>query len=139
MMKTINDFPQVQAILDECQVKVQDIMGVPVTVSYKLKFHHLKSDDLAAIICDVCEVKWQQIISPNRKIGVKVARQLYCYFACMVQKKHLRIIAETLNYGDHSCVIHSRDKVKDMIAIQDELYMPLFGEIERRINEIVIF
>lgn len=136
-MKTITDFPEVQKLLDECQAKVQEIIGMPVTISYHLKFHHVTTDLLAAIICDICEVEWNQIAGDSRKMHIKIARQLFTFFSYTVQKKTLSQIAIMLKQ-DHTSVIHNRDRIKAMIDTNDELYMPLYFAIEKRINEILI-
>lgn len=137
-MKTIKDFPEVQAALDECQAKVQDLLGKPVTVSFKLKIHTLTTERLAEIICDVCEVPWHMLISESRNGQLVMARHMYCYFAATLQKKTLWDIAKILKRRDHTTIVHARDKIKDMIETKDGTYFPIYLAIEERINEFIL-
>lgn len=136
MKNEIDKVPGLRAILNKCQEDIEQLTKLPVTVYYRIKFHHLSSPDLIRIICEVCDVSWEQIKSNFRKSHYVIARQLYCWFAFQVQKKKLCTIAEKIG-RDHTSVIHSRDKVQNMIETNDELYMEPFQEIQRRIDEIM--
>lgn len=134
--KAIDKIPGLKALLDKCQDDVTALTGVPVTVFYRIKFHHLSTSDLMRIVCDVCEVSWAMILCDSRKSHYVIARHLYCWFAFNVQKKNLTVIGRILG-KDHTTVLYARNKVDDMKAINDELYMVPFLEIERRIDEIM--
>lgn len=136
-MNTVDKYPGLQEVLDECQEKAEKIVGKKLTINFSIRFKHLPTDVLATIVCNVCEVMWTQVISDSRKANIVLARHLYCYFAAMVQKKTLYDIANILKKADHTVVIHARDKVKKMIEVQDEIYVPAFNEIEKRINEVM--
>lgn len=134
----IDKVPGLRQILDQCQKDIMELTGIPVTVSYKLKFHHLSTSSLIQIICEVCEVSWVNVMSKNRKISLVVARHLFIYFSLLYQKKTLTTIADFLQYKDHTTVIHARDKVQNMIDSHDDLYMPLIIEIKTRIDNLLI-
>lgn len=134
MQKTITDYPAIKAALDECQEKVQALIGVPVSISYKLKFHYLSTELLASIVCEVCEVSWNEIKGDRRTLAIVVGRQIYCYLAHTLQNKTLHQIATIIN-RDHTSVLHAKEKIKAMIENNDELYMPLYMECLNRINE----
>ena len=133
----IDKIPGLKDLLRRCQEDIEKLTNTPVTVFYRIKFHHLSTNDLIRIICDVCEVTWQQVTSDSRKAHYVIARQLYCYIAFTVQKKQLVAIAKILG-RDHTSIIHSRDKVINMKATNDELYMVPLLEIEKRIEELMI-
>lgn len=135
-MKTITDIPGLKDILDDCSGKVSALIGAPVRIHYSLKFNRLNTEDLITIICDVCEVKWDDIVKQDRKIAPRMARQFYCYFAYAYQKKQLVTIAHRLQ-RDHTTVIHGRDRIITMVETNDELYMPYFIEIKNRIEKII--
>lgn len=136
-MKTVNDIPGLKEILDECQDKVTDLIGYPVFIHFSMKVQHISTQQLTAIICEVCEIPWRVVVSNSRRIGAVIARHLYCYFAYTVQKKPLVFIADLLN-RDHTTIMYARDKIKNMIDSKDDLYMPLLEEIEKRINQIML-
>lgn len=136
-MTAFEKWPGLKDILDKCIYECETLIGKKVSVKFSLKFHHLTTEQLATIICDVCEVKWEQVISESRKASIILARHLFCYFAFTVQKKTLWEIAHIIHRTDHSTIVHARDKVKKMIETNDEMYMPAFQAVEDRINEIV--
>lgn len=133
----IDKVPGLREILKKCQQDIEKLTNVEVTVFYRIKFHHLSTADLTRIICNVCEVTWQQVLSDSRKSHIVIARQLYCHLAITVQKKNLVAISRILN-RDHTTIMHARDKVITMIEMQDELYMVPLLEIERQIEDIII-
>lgn len=135
MLANVNDYPGLQDVLDDCTKKVESIIGVPVTVGFKLKFHFFSMESLATIICDVCEVSWSKVMSTTRKADIVIARQLFCYISYNYQKKSLNTIARYLN-KDHTTVIHSNDRVRAMIETSDEIYMPLYNECLKRIDAL---
>ena len=124
-------------ILEKCRVDIEQLISVPVSVNYRIKFHHLPTSELIKIICDTCEVKWHEVQGESRKSHIIIARQLYCYFATQIQKKSLVTVGGMIN-RDHTTVIHNRDKIITMKANGDELYMIAFNEIERRIDELIV-
>jgi chromosomal replication initiation ATPase DnaA len=133
----IDKIPGLKDVLSECRKKVEELVGHKVTIHFNLKFHHLPSAELARIICQVCEVSWEQVISENRKAPIVIARHLYAFFALKVQKKALWQVQEALGRADHSTICHARDKVQRMIDSQDDLYMPFITECEKRIGEFI--
>lgn len=135
MLKTVKDIPGLREVLDECANKVQDILGKPVTILYKLKVHHISTEELCRIVCEVCEVSWMQITSERRDRHIVVARHLYCYIACTYQNKTLTRIAEIIKQKSHTSVFHAVNKVKAMIINNDELYTKPLEIIEQKIEE----
>lgn len=133
----IDKIPGLRQLLNKCQDDITELTGVPVTVFYRIKFHHLSTEALIRIICQVCEVTWAQITSDVRKSHYVIARHLYCWFAVNVQKKNLAAVGKILG-RDHTTIIHARNKVDIMKANNDELYMVPFTEINRRIDEMMI-
>jgi chromosomal replication initiation ATPase DnaA len=134
----INKIPGLKEILDDCKCRVEALTGEKVTIHYSLRFHLLTTPQLQSIICSVCEVDWQQIISESRKAPIIIARHLYCYYAFTMQRKTLWQIAMILQRTDHSTIIHARDKVIRMIETKDDLYGPIINEIEQKISEVII-
>ncbi len=136
-MKTIQDVPGLQTTLDECQEKVQQLLGFPVTVRFDIKFHRLTVSSLLDIIIDECKVSWAMIMTENRKSELIIARQLICHF---LHTAKLMTHAETgnlLRYYDHSQSIRNCLIVQKMIDTADEKYMPLIMAIEKRITKIL--
>jgi chromosomal replication initiation ATPase DnaA len=133
----IDKIPGLKDVLIKCRKEIEVLMGKEVTVFFKIKVRHLTTNDLARIICEVCEVKWEQVISESRKAPLVMARHFFIFFSLRYQKKTQDQIAVVINRDDHSTVIHARDKIQNMLDTNDELYMPYYTEIDKRINEIL--
>lgn len=129
----IDKLPGVRAILDKCQDDVQAMVGIPVKVYFNLKFKLLPTEELLRIVMEVCDVTHSKMVSPRRQFQYVLARQLFSYFARTVQGKTLESIGKVLQQ-DHSSVIKSISKVKDMIDTKNEMYVPAFNEISERIE-----
>ena len=134
-MNITEKYPELKLILDKCQEDAEKIVGKKVQITFHFKFQHLSTDMLATIICDVCEVKWSDIISESRKANIILARHIFCYLSATLQKKTLWQISNLIQRNDHGVIAKARDKVKRMIDTEDEIYMPAILEIEKRINE----
>ena len=133
----IDKVPGLREILNKCQQDIEELTKIPVSVFYRMKFHHLSTSDLTRIVCQVCEVTWVDILSQSRTAHIVIARHLYCYFAVTVQKKSLELVGKIL-HRDHTSIIHARDKIIAMKQNNDELYMTPYFEIERRIDELIV-
>lgn len=136
-IEMIDRIPGLRAILDKCQEEVVKLTGVDVSVYFRLKFHRLTTNELANIICEVCDVKWDELVGKSRKTHYVVARHLFCYFSFFYQKQKLRRIAEVLDI-DHTSVIHARDKVVTLLSVNDELYCIPAAEIKQLIDKLLI-
>lgn len=135
-MKHYSESPEVLALLQTCQSEIGKLLGNNVKVFYREESPYLSTDDLKYIICDTCEVSWGEVSGKKRTQRVKIARQLFCYYGCMIQKRTLSSIGQLVGI-DHTTVIYSRDKVKAMIDTKDSMYMPFINEVDRRINQLI--
>ena len=131
-----NEIRGLKEILNECQEKIEEVLGLKVKVYCRQEFPYLNTLELKIIICETCEVMWEEVVSSGKGEHIKIARQLYCYFAYTVQGKTVTLIGKTVN-RDHTTVIHSCKRVQDMIDTKDGTYMPYYLEVQRRIYELI--
>lgn len=136
-MNNAHDIPGLKPILEKCQQDIEKLLDQKVTVYYSLKVHHLPSSKLVDIISEVTEVPWSVVLKGGRKGPIVIARQLYCYYAFTVQRKTLADIARVIG-RDHTSVIAARDRIAEMIATNDELYMPYVNSVESQINHVML-
>lgn len=135
-MRTVQEIPGLKDILDDCEEKVSALIGKPVKIHFSMRILQVTTKELIEAICDVCEVPWERVLSGTRKADVVIARQFFCYFSVSYQKKTLKSIATIIN-RDHTTVIHSNTHISDMIDSNDILYMPLFMEIDKRLQGLL--
>lgn len=136
-MKKIEEYPAIKAILDKCYEDIQRVTGKKVSVNFSLKFREVDTPQLRFIVAKCCGVTWEQITSDKSGGMVIIARQLYCFFARIIQNKTLEGIGNEIN-RKHETVSYSLERMQAMIDTNDELYMPYVKAIEEAINKTII-
>lgn len=131
-MITIENSAALRRIMCRCEEEIKKEIGQEVTLSYRLKYDLLSTEELKNLICDVCEVYWDDILSSKRSRIQVAARQLFCHYAVKIQNKTVTEIGKILN-RDHTTVIYSRDTIKDRIHTGDGSIMPFYLECEKRL------
>jgi len=118
----IDVVPGLKEILDKSQEDIQKILGRPVTVNYKINKHKHSFDDLTNAVCLACEITLPELKSNSRIQKLVIARQIFCWFGYNWCKFTVTDIGLFIG-RDHSTVIVSREKVNDMMDINDQEYM----------------
>lgn len=130
--------PDKRKIADEMIVVFQkslgDIVGLPVILTYRVAPHEEKILKLQQIIADAFGMSWEVIKSNGRYMNVVIARQLFCWFAFYECGIHKSRIGEIIG-KDHTSVIHSIQKIKNMIDTKDDYIMPFFKKVEEILNQ----
>lgn len=134
MQKTIDDFPNVKTILDKCAVDVQQELGVPVIVFYKIDVRKRTAEQISNAVCNVCGVTWPMILSNKRYHNITIARQMFCWFGYQYLGISLAAIGKIIN-RDHTTVIHSKDLIADMIETKNNEYITIHDQINALINQ----
>jgi chromosomal replication initiation ATPase DnaA len=130
----IDYYPGLRNLLDETQLKIQDIIGKAVTVSYRINAFNKSLDELLSIVCRVCEVTLPEMTCRDRYHRIIIARHAYCWFGrCWLGHNLVDIAAKIKK--DHTTVIHATNKVNDLIAIKDAEYMDVLERIKVEIEK----
>lgn len=137
MNKQIEKIPGLKDVLDSTALKVEEIIGRPVTVSYKINILGVTVSELMDIVCEVCDVERNDVLSERRYQELVVARQLFCWFANRELKQTLAHIGKVLK-RDHTTVIHSVKTVDDMIYTSNLHYCTLFNTVQDSFNQLQI-
>lgn len=142
-MLNIYQAPGVQDIIFAAQSEISNIMGkdiqlIPQEVLTKLPERTLQERDikLRSIICDACDVTWQQLTSKRRDRRFVLARQLYCVYARNLFKFSLKHIGFIIGERDHTTVIHSCQTINDLVAVEDIAVMEKMNQINLNIFSI---
>jgi len=67
-------------------------------------------------------MKFSEVRSPNRQSDVVAIRHILRWYYCHFPDLRLRQAGSIVYPCDHSTAIHSREKVKDMLATKDPYY-----------------
>jgi chromosomal replication initiation ATPase DnaA len=133
-MRQSTEIPGVREVLKDCQQKLEAIIGEKLTVFFRIRINQISVDDLARIVCSVCDVSWKDILEGDRRAQYVIARHLFCYFSVERLRRPCTKVAALIG-RDHSSVLSARDKIRDMIDTRDEVYHPLIEEIEEEIGK----
>lgn len=112
---------QVKEVLLRASEDITVIVGRKVTVECKewqdgsLSAQNEKDELLRKIICEVCEVTWEQVTDKSRKRDVVIARHLYCHFAYKWVRMSYGSIGEIVGGRDHTTALHACQAVKDAL------------------------
>ena len=87
-------------------------------------------DAILSIICRASGVAKEDILSKSRKREVVAARQAYCYYAKQRTNHSLLVIGDLVD-RDHATVIHSINKIEDLIDTKDKMTLELIDRVNR--------
>lgn len=89
---------------------------------------------LRGIICTVCGVIWEQILSKSRQKQIVTARHLYSSYA----RSHLKLtfteIGKHLGGKDHATVLNSLKVVRNLMFVRDEKMVQLVKAINEELK-----
>lgn len=118
---------EVDEILAEARQKISGIMGIDVLVQYR--FNSLSLENIYNVTSQAFGVDSEFIRKKGRDKMRPFMKHVFCYVAALYSKASLREIAEMVGLKDHSSVIHSRDKIKDLLDIVDDLTVEMIGHV----------
>lgn len=128
--------PNIKQILDRCQKDLEHATGKPVSVHYSIKIHKITVDTIIQIVCEHFQLTWTQIIKQTRERERIIPRQLFVWLACTYTNTSLVELARITGGQDHTTVIHARERVREMIATKDSLYIEPLNAIEKKLFSI---
>jgi hypothetical protein len=80
-----------------------------------------------------------EVQSPLRQVEVASIRHILRWYYCHFPDLHLRQAGSIVYPCDHSTTLHSRDKVKDMLATKDPYYVNAVNSLKTFCAENQIF
>lgn len=115
--------PEVLAILEEAKKKIETLQGFEVELVVRQKMHlaGISYDHWSHTVCKELRVPKYQYLSKSRTPKVVLARQMCLYFLYHYSPLSLNEISRLMGYGDHTSVMHHKDKVLELLQIGDEL------------------
>lgn len=127
--------PEIKRLLSGWQSALREKTGndTLLIVAVGKEIGPISLDEISKMVCEVTAIPFKLIHNQNRRLEVVIARQLICYYAW--QAGHpLRKIGLYIGGKDHSTVIHSRDRMKELIENGDKKALRFVKQIEEIIS-----
>lgn len=101
-----------------CKVTIRIVPKPPIepVVPRPVRFHALRR-----AVCRHYNVKWSQIKDIGRNKRICLPRHVLCYLAYCHTGLSMPQIARQLGRKDHTTVLHGRDKIREMLLVDDVL------------------
>ena len=99
-------------------------------------FNYMKNEILNALIYSTHtytgkKYTVQQVHGKSRLRDLVIIRQVLCYtLKTLFPKVTLNYIGHSLNYKDHTIVIHGINKLKDLIEVEDPHVMHIYNYLK---------
>lgn len=127
------NFGSIDKKIKAFQFDMAETYGIDIEVFVKPNDNY-NINNIIDIICEVCGVSEEQIMSRDRYMNIVIARQLIIY-VCVVELK----VIKRLHIGkrlrrDHTTVFHSINTVTDKLGIKEEPYYSTYNKIMTIIN-----
>lgn len=121
------------SMLRTVEAKCKDMCGHPVNI------HISPKDTEYAIkhyVCNSFGVSWQDVTSKCRKAQLVEARQVYCYLMREWTVTPLANIGQALGGRDHTTIVHSVNKIKELLSIKDPSITTIINSFNLNKDEI---
>ena len=81
----------------------------------------MTADKIIASVCAFYKLEKDKLLGKSKKKELVQPRQICAYLMCEILNIPLVSIGEALGGRDHTTVIHSREKVANLVKINDHL------------------
>ena len=81
----------------------------------------ITSDKIFGSVCSFYKISRENLLGKSKKKELVQPRQICAYLMCEIMNIPLVSIGETLGGRDHTTVIHSREKVSNLIKVNDRI------------------
>ena len=81
----------------------------------------ITSDKIISGVCSFYKITKDKLLGKSKKKELVIPRQICAYLMCEIMNIPLVSIGEALGGGDHTTVIHSREKVTNLIKVNDRV------------------
>lgn len=127
--------PEVKKIIREAQGQIRQLTGN--NTLYLIVENHsgiyIEFDQLVDTVCHVTGVSYEQVMLAGREIKIRRTRQLIAFYGYDCCRMTLKALGDKLGGQDHSTIMHSRRKIKELIETSD----PQVCGYVSRINEMI--
>ena len=79
------------------------------------------SDKIIGSVCSFFKITRENLLGKSKKKELVQPRQICAYLMCEIMSIPLESIGKALGGRDHTTVIHSRDKIANLIRVNDRI------------------
>lgn len=121
-----------QSTLNQKDIDLQ--LAKTVVKNYvKTSSRELSIDDIQKMVCQYFSITYDTLLTKSRRREVVEARQITMYLAKNFTNSTLKAIGAHFGGKDHTTVIHSCQKVENLIEV-DEEYKDKFLELQHKVK-----
>lgn len=121
-----------QSTLNQKDIDLQ--LAKTVVKNYvKTSSRELSIDDIQKMVCQHFNITYETLLTKSRRREVVEARQITMYLAKNFTNSTLKAIGAHFGGKDHTTVIHSCQKVENLIEVDDE-YKEKFLELQHKVK-----
>lgn len=138
--------PSIAGIICKAEEEILNITGrkirlIPqrMELADAVPFKKLNERDLLLrnIICTVCGVTWEQVLSKRREKSIATARHLYSSYARTHLKLTFTEIGKNLGGKDHTTILNSLKVVRNLMFVRDEKMVRFVKAINEEIKTAI--
>ncbi len=106
------------------------LQEVPITLDFAAQALNLAvseehetvtSDKIIGSVCSFFKITRENLLGKSKKKELVQPRQICAYLMCEIMSIPLESIGKALGGRDHTTVIHSRDKISNLIKVNDRI------------------
>ena len=130
-------------ILADARGKIQEVTGERHNVTLRVyayapdrTTYENKATELIHQILSVLELEPEWLLVHKRSERRPIIRQLLSYIVLQrYPKVKLMHVAKHIGITHHSSVLHGRDVAKDLLEVNDELFLSFYNKVKYLIDE----
>lgn len=111
---------RVAALIEQIKQRKEEWRQAEFAWSQLLINRGLTATRITDVCCEYFKVSALDILAQRRQVDICYARHVITYLCCTETKKSLPEIGQFLAGRDHTTCLHSRDKIKRLLAEGDE-------------------
>ncbi|MGN6438520.1 MAG: helix-turn-helix domain-containing protein [Agriterribacter sp.] len=128
----------IQTVLKSAGESIAQLIGREVEVFYRLKDNRVNVTTIWNAVLAVTGVSDQSIMGKARYKEIVSARQLFCYLAKRYTGLTLVEIGKYLGGRDHTTVIHSLQRMNELIDSNDDIVIDMIAKVEAYFSSLCI-
>ena len=98
-----------------------ELAGIALNQAVSEEHETITSDKIISSICSFYNITKDKLLGKSKKKELVQPRQICAYLMCEIMNIPLDSIGQVLGGRDHTTVIHSRDKVTNLVKVNDRI------------------
>lgn len=125
----------VYEIIENCEIQLRELLGKKVKVWYSPDSSVYNMGNVFDATITVCDISRESALGKRRARNVVTARHLFSWLSRKYTGATLLEIGSYIN-RDYTTVIHSIQKVNELISVKDEIILNTISAIELKLSSL---